>query len=67
MKEKGCQKNQQSRVLRDKTRNGIGDRNCKWISMVNGYKYFLYPYINGTTTCIIVFVFIDIRTHYTLI
>jgi len=33
----------------------------------NRYEYYLYPYINGTGTDIIVSILVDIHTRYTLI
>ena len=43
----------------------------KWILKIdiasNGYKYFLYPHVNGAGTDIIVFILVDICTRYTLI
>jgi len=39
----------------------------KWIHVDNGYMYFLYPFVNGAGTDIIVSVYVDTRTCYTLI
>jgi len=39
----------------------------KWIPTNNGYKYFLYPHVNGMGTSIIISVSMDTCTRYTLI